>query len=181
MQHLASISRSSGSRSSSSSSSRSGSSSSSSSSNRRLGRSRVRAASEGSSEGSSSTSDKLNIYTLSHEDLSELLTSWGQPKFRVKQVSDWLFDKGVRSFDDMVNVPKSLRELLETHTTIGALEVAEEQVSKDGTVRVSTLRPLLTAPALDPLPPPWPLYRLSCGLYPSSRLPCVLRSWKEED
>ena len=59
-------------------------------------------------------------------------------------MSDWLFDKGVRSFDDMVNVPKSLRELLETHTTIGALEVAEEQVSKDGTVRVSTLRPLLT-------------------------------------
>jgi hypothetical protein len=44
------------------------------------------------------------------------------------QVSGWV-GKGVQRFEDMPNVPKPLRELLQQHLCLGTLQVAVEQVS----------------------------------------------------
>lgn len=76
---------------------------------------------------------KINLLTIHEEELQTLLESWKQPKYRAKQIIDWVKEKGVSDFDDMNNLPKSLRNLLKANTTIGTLKLDVEMVSKDGT------------------------------------------------
>lgn len=77
----------------------------------------------------------IDLYGLTMDELSALLEGWGQPRFRAKQVWSWLYDRRVASFDEMVNLPKDLRERLKAETRLGALALAAEQVSVDGTVK----------------------------------------------
>jgi 23S rRNA (adenine2503-C2)-methyltransferase len=77
----------------------------------------------------------VDLYALTQDELAELLQQWGEPKFRARQIWEWLYDKRVSSFDDMTNLPKSLRERLAAETTLGQLELVTEQSSRDGTVK----------------------------------------------
>jgi 23S rRNA (adenine2503-C2)-methyltransferase len=76
---------------------------------------------------------KTNFYSTSEEEFTKFVTEAGQPKFRVAQVRDWVFDKGVTDFEEMQNLPAKLRQLLSDHYSLGSLSIAVEQVSKDGT------------------------------------------------
>jgi len=68
--------------------------------------------------------------------LSELKTALsGQPGFRAKQVYTWLH-RGVRSFEEMTDLPKSLRETLADQFLLTAPQAVRRQESKlDGTVK----------------------------------------------
>jgi 23S rRNA (adenine2503-C2)-methyltransferase len=77
----------------------------------------------------------IDLYSLSREDLHALLASWGEPRFRADQVWGWLYDQRVRDFDGMKNIPITLRQRLAAETRIGALRLAAEQESKDGTIK----------------------------------------------
>src|SRR5690349_18828370 len=78
----------------------------------------------------------INLYELSREGIDNLLKDWGEPSYRAKQVYEWLYAKPVDNFDKMSNLPKSLRERLQTETTLGSLELVLEQNSKrDGTAK----------------------------------------------
>lgn len=77
----------------------------------------------------------INLYDLTKDNLTALLESWGEPSFRAGQVWAWLYDKQATSFDAMRNIPKTLRERLQAETTLGSLDLATEQVSRDGTVK----------------------------------------------
>jgi 23S rRNA (adenine2503-C2)-methyltransferase len=77
----------------------------------------------------------MNLYELTQEELTNLLAGWGEPKFRAKQIREWLYDKRVTSFEAMTNLPKGLRERLEAETTLGRLSLVTEQTSYDGTVK----------------------------------------------
>jgi 23S rRNA (adenine2503-C2)-methyltransferase len=57
----------------------------------------------------------------------------GQPRFRGEQVWRWIHGKGARSFDEMTNLGAALRAELAAKATIGTLQVAEVQTSRDGT------------------------------------------------
>ena len=76
-----------------------------------------------------------NLYTLSADELASLMASWGQPRFRAKQLWGWMYERGATSFEEMSNLPRALRERLLAEASLGALSVAEEQVSRDGTVK----------------------------------------------
>lgn len=78
---------------------------------------------------------KRNIRSLSAEELIEFFEEIDQPKFRASQVEQWLWQKHAKSFDLMTNLPVGTREALEEHFTVHALEIAEEQVSSDGTIK----------------------------------------------
>jgi len=78
---------------------------------------------------------KLNYYATSTEDLHKILKDWNEPAFRVKQVNDWVIEKGVQSFDEMNNLPEPLRLKLDSLFSFGVLDIASEQVSKDGTIK----------------------------------------------
>ncbi len=77
---------------------------------------------------------KENILNLSLNDLESTVTELGDKKFRAAQIFGWLA-KGVASYDDMTNVPKSLRDKLGERFYIGLPDVVRKQESKDGTVK----------------------------------------------
>jgi len=56
-----------------------------------------------------------------------------QIKMRTSQVWHWVYYQGVKSFDEMLNVSKDVRQKLSDHFTIGRPEIIEALVSKDGT------------------------------------------------
>ena len=68
-------------------------------------------------------------------ELAALFKEMGQPAFRAKQVYGWLH-QGVRSYSEMSNLPKALREELEQKYPICAPEVIRKQESqRDGTIK----------------------------------------------
>ncbi len=76
-----------------------------------------------------------DITSMNEAELAEFLTGLGEPKFRAKQVFSWL-QKGVRSYDEMGNLPKSLREKLAQACPLTPLTVERKQVSAlDGTIK----------------------------------------------
>ena len=77
----------------------------------------------------------MNIKSMTLPELTAALKELGQPAFRGKQVYTWLH-KGVRSYDEMSNLPKALRELLAQKYPICPPEVVRKQESqKDGTIK----------------------------------------------
>ena len=77
----------------------------------------------------------MNIKSMTLAEIGAVLKELGQPAFRAKQVYSWLH-KGVRSYDEMTNLPKSLRDLLAQRYPICAPKVVRKQESqKDGTIK----------------------------------------------
>ena len=77
----------------------------------------------------------MNLKSLTQPEIGALLKELGQPAFRAKQIYTWLH-KGVRSYDEMGNIPKDLRQLLDEKYPICPPEVVRKQESKkDGTIK----------------------------------------------
>ena len=76
-----------------------------------------------------------NLKSMTQAEIGAVLKELGQPAFRAKQVYTWLH-KGVRSYDEMTNLPKQLRDSLAEKYPICAPEVVRKQESqKDGTIK----------------------------------------------
>ncbi|ASS91604.1 23S rRNA (adenine(2503)-C(2))-methyltransferase RlmN [Aeribacillus pallidus] len=78
---------------------------------------------------------KPSIYSLKYSDLKEWLEQQGEKGFRAAQIFDWLYKKRVASFDEMTNLPKSLKEALAEHFDLTTLKTIVKQTSKDGTMK----------------------------------------------
>ena len=77
----------------------------------------------------------MNLKSLTQPELAEILKELGQPPFRAKQVFAWLH-KGVRSYDEMTNLPKPLRDALAKEYPICPPKVVRKQESRrDGTIK----------------------------------------------
>ena len=76
-----------------------------------------------------------NLKSMTQSEIGAVLKELGQPGFRAKQIFTWLHS-GVRSYEEMTNLPKTLRGLLEQRYPICAPEVVRKQESKrDGTIK----------------------------------------------
>lgn len=78
--------------------------------------------------------EKIDLYSLTEQELCSLSESLGEKTFRGKQLFNWLYS-GAESFDDMTNISKSFRLTLEEKCTMKLPEIARKQVSVDGTVK----------------------------------------------
>ncbi len=77
----------------------------------------------------------MNLKSMTLPELSARLKEMGQPAFRAKQVYTWLH-KGVRSYEEMTNLPLALRQQLAEQFPICPPEVVRKQESqKDGTIK----------------------------------------------
>jgi 23S rRNA (adenine2503-C2)-methyltransferase len=76
-----------------------------------------------------------NIRQLTLADLEQYFATFGEKKFRAKQVYDWLWLKPVQSFDAMTNLSKELRLKLKEEFSLPGLTVDATQYSEDGTVK----------------------------------------------
>jgi len=76
-----------------------------------------------------------HIKSMTLPEMGEVLKVWGQPAFRAKQVFTWLH-KGVGSYQEMTNLPQSLRQQLEENYPLYRPQVVRKQQSqKDGTIK----------------------------------------------
>ena len=79
-----------------------------------------------------STTGKLDLRSMTHGQLQELMSELGQPAFRVKQIEEWVWRKNVSSLDEMSNLPKTLRHVLQDRVTLDSTEEIARQLSADG-------------------------------------------------
>lgn len=81
------------------------------------------------------TLSKKDIRALTKDELIAFFTNNGYRAFRGKQVYEWLWKKGVHDFDDMTNLPKDTRQILQESFSINHIEVDKMQRSSDGTIK----------------------------------------------
>jgi 23S rRNA (adenine2503-C2)-methyltransferase len=77
------------------------------------------------------------IRNLTLEELKQEMLLRKEPGFRAKQVYEWIWKKSVRSFDQMVNIPKETRSWLADNYSLQCVETAEFQISADRTIKSS--------------------------------------------
>ena len=78
---------------------------------------------------------KTDIRALSKEQLRTFFSENGDKAFRGNQVYEWLWSKSAHSFENMTNISKETRQMLEDNFVINHIEVDQMQRSKDGTVK----------------------------------------------
>ena len=79
--------------------------------------------------------EKKDIRALSKEQLRDFFVANQDKAFRGNQVYEWLWSKGAHSFEDMTNVSKETRTMLENNFVINHIKVDTMQRSSDGTVK----------------------------------------------
>ena len=76
-----------------------------------------------------------HLKSMTLPEITQVLKELGQPGFRAKQVFSWLH-KGVRTYDEMTNLPQSLRSVLaEEYPILPPRVVRKQESQKDGTIK----------------------------------------------
>jgi 23S rRNA (adenine2503-C2)-methyltransferase len=79
--------------------------------------------------------EKKKLLGMTLGELKAVATDVGLPAFAAKQIMQWLYNKRVRSIDEMTNLSLKSRAILAEHYTIGCVPPSDEQKSIDGTAK----------------------------------------------
>jgi 23S rRNA (adenine2503-C2)-methyltransferase len=79
--------------------------------------------------------EKVNFKGLNPEEIAIHLKKYDVPSYRAKQIFQWIYEKRVDDFNEMSNLSKDFRVLLNEHFEIKKLKMEEKAVSKDGTIK----------------------------------------------
>ena len=74
-----------------------------------------------------------NLIGLDRDEMQALFAEMGEPKFRAKQLFQWIYNRGVTDFDGMTNISKVLRADLAQKFRMDRPGVTQHQKSVDGT------------------------------------------------
>ncbi|MCD5405903.1 MAG: 23S rRNA (adenine(2503)-C(2))-methyltransferase RlmN [Desulfotomaculum sp.] len=74
---------------------------------------------------------KINLRDLSKEEMKCLIEELDMERYRLKQLWQWVMQKGVSDFSEMTNIPKSTREFLRDVSQLNSLKILDKQVSND--------------------------------------------------
>uniref|UniRef100_A0A7C3WIR7 Probable dual-specificity RNA methyltransferase RlmN n=1 Tax=Desulfobacca acetoxidans TaxID=60893 RepID=A0A7C3WIR7_9BACT len=74
----------------------------------------------------------LDLKELTLEELEQCVAAWGQPRYRARQLTKWLY-KGARSFEEMTDISRAFRQELATKASLSRLILDKQEVSRDGT------------------------------------------------
>lgn len=85
------------------------------------------------SENAEPSVEKVNLLGMSEQKLAAFFESLGEKRFRVKQLMQWMHQRGVIDFDAMSDLSKALRAKLTALAEIDLPELVSEQTSEDGT------------------------------------------------
>jgi 23S rRNA (adenine2503-C2)-methyltransferase len=78
---------------------------------------------------------KSDLRKLNFDQIKESVIAMGEPSFRAKQIYEWLWQKSARSFEEMTNLPKALRDNLAQKFEIRGIQTDKVQKSSDGTIK----------------------------------------------
>lgn len=90
-------------------------------------------------EKSVDSATRPNLYDLDRQALEALVTSWGEPRYRARQIWEWLYRHLVTTPEGMTSLPKALRNRLAAETTLYVPPVLATQESLDGETRKDLL------------------------------------------
>ncbi len=80
---------------------------------------------------------KRDLLGLSREEMRTALVDLGIPekqaRMRMGQLWHWIYHRGITDFDQMANIAKDMRVMLDQHFTVGRPEIVTAQLSEDGT------------------------------------------------
>ena len=76
-----------------------------------------------------------NLRDSSLVELEEMMAKLGEPKYRAKQIYEWLWQHATGDINEMSNLPKALREKLTAEFTIPKVRNNHSQYSSDGTIK----------------------------------------------
>jgi 23S rRNA (adenine2503-C2)-methyltransferase len=77
--------------------------------------------------------DKVEVKSLLLNELQEELHKLGEPSYRAGQIADWLYQKRVKSFDEMTDLSRTLRAQLAHQFAFSNLDVVRVLGSRDST------------------------------------------------
>ena len=77
-----------------------------------------------------SKNKKIYLKDFRLSEIEDFIISLGEPKFRGKQIFNWMYDNLIYKFDEMGNLPKSLREKLDEVSQINTLKLISIQGSQ---------------------------------------------------
>jgi 23S rRNA (adenine2503-C2)-methyltransferase len=80
-------------------------------------------------------SEKINIRSLSLAELATSIESFNEKPYRAKQIMEWLWKKNAAHFEEMSNLGKPLRDKLENHYYIDHIQLNDQQISSDKTIK----------------------------------------------
>ena len=84
---------------------------------------------------SAENATKRDIRALDLQALQAFFSEHNQQAFRADQVYQWLWQKGAHHFDEMTNLSKTTRALLDAHFVINHIAVDRQQRSSDQTIK----------------------------------------------
>jgi len=73
-----------------------------------------------------------NLLDLLPAEIEALVESLGAPRYRGRQIADWIYRKGVTDLDRMTNLPRDLREALAERACVDVPAVERQTPSQDG-------------------------------------------------
>jgi 23S rRNA (adenine2503-C2)-methyltransferase len=74
---------------------------------------------------------KPSLLDFTLKELTELV----KPQFRAKQIYGWLYHQYAQNFEDMKNIPKSLKEDLSQKFVVSPMKIVNKELSSDGTIK----------------------------------------------
>ena len=78
----------------------------------------------------------INLYDFTLPKLEELMLSLDEKKYRATQLFKWIYEKRVTTFDEMTDVSKKIREVLNRDFCIVKPKIFLKQHSQDGTIKL---------------------------------------------
>ena len=76
-----------------------------------------------------------DIRNMTLEELTAFFQGIGEKPYRARQVFEWLWQKSAKSFDEMTNLSKELRDKLSETLVIRPVQLATRQISSDRTIK----------------------------------------------
>jgi 23S rRNA (adenine2503-C2)-methyltransferase len=83
-----------------------------------------------------SEAEKLPFYGQTSIELDTHIQAWGWPKFRAKQLRDWVYTKRVEDLSRMTNLSPSDRALFSERFSMSTGQILSDQMSSDGTLKL---------------------------------------------
>src|SRR5208283_2243471 len=77
-----------------------------------------------------------SLLGLDKDELRALALSYGEEAYRGNQLAYWIYHRGVKTFEEMTNIPEALRLQMKKEYEVGQPELVTVQHSADGTTKL---------------------------------------------
>ena len=91
---------------------------------------------DGQADNSGAKDTRRSLFDLTDDSLGELLAGWKQPAYRSRQILEWTYRHGASAYEEMTNLPTSLRTNLAGELPLFTSKILSRQESSDGTVKL---------------------------------------------